>query len=163
MKDTKTAREKKKKSAAKKKTTGIPAKKLKKPVTNKAKSAARKKTKGPVGGKIKTAARKNIMKTAAGKPTRAAGKKTKQAVKAKTKNPVKPQPVEEKITHGEDLHLIPVEGEIHPIGADEANRLENIFQKREEVTLQQENRKVKDALGSRKNLIKNFRIPRHKG
>jgi hypothetical protein len=163
MKDTKTAREKKKKSAAKKKTTTIPAKKLKKPVTNKAKSATRKKTKGPAEVKTKSAAKKNVRKTAAGKPTRAAGKKTKQLVKAKTKSPVKTPPVEEKITRGEDLHLIPVEGEIHPIGADEANRIENLFQNREEVALQQENRKVKDALGSRKNLIKNFRIPRHKG
>lgn len=161
MKDTKSDSKKKRKSAAKKKRNSIPAKKLKKPVKKK-KSVARKKVKVSAKAKTKSVARKNVRKVTAGKPKRAVRKKTKQPLKAETKSPVNTPLVEEKITQGEDLHLIPVEGEIRTIDVDEAHRLENIFQKREDVTLQQENQKVKHALGSRKNLIKNIRIPRHK-
>jgi|GEM_PF-5593206 len=162
MKDTTTSGKKKRKSAAKKKTNSIPSKKLKKPVKNRAKSVAGKKAKESAEKKTKSVAKQQVRKTTAGKPKRAAGKKTKKPFKAKTKSPVMTPLVDEKIIHGEDLHLIPVEGEIHPIDTGESHRIENLFQNREEVTLQQENRKVKDALGSRKNLKKNFRITRHR-
>ena len=162
MKDTTKDSKKKRKSTAKKKTNSNPSEKLKTPVKKRAKSVAGKKTKGSAEAKTKSGAKKNVRKTAAGKPTRAVRTKTKKSFKPKTKSPVKTPVVEEKITHGEDLHLIPVEGEIHPIDAVEAHRIENLFQNREEVTLQEENRKVKDALGSRKNLTKNFRLTRRR-
>ena len=153
MKNTKTDSNKKRKIASKKKTTD-PAKK-KKPVTKKVVSAAGKKAKGPAEAKKKSPAKKYVKKTASGKQKRTTSKKTKIPVKAPA--------VEENITRGEDLHLIPVAGEIQHIGSDEANHLETLFQNREKVTLHQENRKVNDALGSRKNLIKYIRVPRNKG
>lgn len=158
MKNKTTNSEKKRKGAAKKKTNSIPTNKLKRPVKNKAKSVAGKKAKESAESKRKSVAKRSVRKTTAVIPKAAVRKKTKKLLKQNTKSPVKTPLVEEKITHGEDLHLIPVEGEIHPIDTVEANRIENLFQNREEVTLHQENRKVKDALGSRKNLTKNFRI-----
>lgn len=162
MKDTKIRRKNKSKSSSKKKTNSVSAKKLKRPAKKKAKSVTGKKVKESAKAKTKSAAKKNVRKISVDKPKVAVGKNTKKSIKPKTKIPVKTPIVEEKITHGEDLHLIPVEGEIHPIDSVESHRIENLFQNREEVTLQQENQKVKNALGSRKNLTRNFRIIRHK-
>ena len=127
---------KKAKAAAKKKVKAAPAKKAKKAVKKKAM---------PVAKKVKRAA-KSKAKPAARKKAKAPAKSTAKRV-AKKKTTL---PDTEVLTRGEDLHLIPKPGEEHPIGTEEAHRIENNFHNREEVAFRQENQKIKDSLATRK-------------
>ena len=55
--------------------------------------------------------------------------------------------------HGKNLHFIPEHnGNTHPITTLEAHKKENIFHHKEEVALQQENKKRRDSLPSRKTM-----------
>jgi hypothetical protein len=58
----------------------------------------------------------------------------------------------EKITHGDDLHLIPVPGEIQELRTPEIHQIENTFHHKEEVAFHQENQRMKEAMSSRKNI-----------
>jgi hypothetical protein len=91
---------------------------------------------------------------------------TKSRIKKENKKPVNEKIPDsiiessrtEPITHGEGLHFIPLQGQAHPVSPIEAHQAERIFHHREETTLHQENRKVKEAMASRKNAKRYYRI-----
>jgi len=116
--------------------------------------AKKKATKSPAKKKTKTVAKAKVKSPAKKETKAAAPKKAKRikTVKAKTKASVPTPVVTEKITHGDDLHLIPVHGEIHETGTAEIRHLENTFHHKEEVAFHQENRRMKEAMSSRKNI-----------
>ena len=88
-----------------------------------------------------------------------AGNKAINSSKKEGKKVYKNKSTSEKMTHGEDLYLIPVQGEIHPVRTKEAHKVENIFHQREEVALHQENQKVKLAMSSRKSSKRIYHHP----
>ena len=134
---------KKSKAAAKKKAKAAPVKKAKKAVSKKVKAVA-KKIKPAAKSKAKPAARKKAKAPAKSKAKQVAEKKTTI-------------PDTELLTRGEDLQFIPQPGEAHPIGTEEAHRIENRFHNREEVAFRQENRKIKESLTRRGKGSKGYR------
>ncbi len=120
---------------------GIEKKKIQRVALKPAKKATKKKPEPVVKRKVK-------------KP---AELQTKSRAKHRVKTPVTQLPVAETL-HGEDLHLIPVEGEIQIINAEKVAQRENIFHHNQEVAFHQENQKMKAAMSSRKNAKRIYRI-----
>ena len=133
---------KKTEGAAKKKAKSLEEKKIKRTSTNKAKIVGKKKAKRSVKKESKSVNRKGI----------------KKSTKAKAKAPVIESSSPEIITHGEDLHFIPEKKAAHPVTAIENHQLENRFHQQEEVALHQELKKVKDAMATRRNAKRYFRV-----
>lgn len=129
--------------ATKKKAKAATASKAKKPAAKKTvkakavKKAASKKAAGPVKKKAaKQAAKKATAIPVKNKTKVKAKAKTSTKTTAKKEREIKPKtPV---ITHGEDLHLIPVQGEIHPARRDEAQLLEKQFRHNQQIAWQRE-------------------------
>ncbi len=65
-------------------------------------------------------------------------------------------PIEE--ARGEDQNYIPDAGDVKPVNAFQIHNFENVFHHREEVTMHQENNKVKAARSSRKNDKRTYRM-----
>jgi len=126
----------------------IAVKKAKKPAKSIAKPVAVKKTKKPAKSLAKTVAVKKLNKPA--------------KRKEKAKSPVSAAPVNETITHGEDLHLIPAPGELHPIRTLETHQLENTFHHKEEVAFQREKQKMIQGNTIRRIAKRVFRNPGHR-
>ncbi|HLP19586.1 MAG TPA: hypothetical protein VK174_04765, partial [Chitinophagales bacterium] len=78
--------------------------------------------------------------------------KSKQIKDFKPKTPV--------ITHGEDMHLIPVQGEIHPARRDDAPLLEKQFRHNQQIAWQREQQLMRQ-MQSQTAAKKVFRTPRH--
>ena len=115
---------------------------------------AKKKTKGAAATKTKSAVKKITKKVVTKKSAKGAiGKKTKKSVpsgksKVKVKSlPVK-SPVTPIVTHGDDLHLIPVKGEIHPARTGEAPQFEKAFKHNEETALHMEQQRAKQIMAT---------------
>ncbi|MCX6274403.1 MAG: hypothetical protein NTV09_04265 [Bacteroidetes bacterium] len=160
----------------------IPAKrKAKVVVPKKSKTPARVKAKLAVKKKIKTPARRKATNTKAVQPKISVRKKAevigskkikKAAVKTTgvtdkekfqldgtiTQNPVTAPPQTGVVTLGDDLHFIPGKGETHPVNTLEAHQIEINLHHHEEVAMHQENQKMKQAMASRKNAKRNYRI-----
>ena len=125
---------------------------------------AKKKTKGDAASKAKSAVKKITKKVAAKKSAkRKAGKKAKKSIaKPKTKRTVVKSPVTPITTHGEDLYLIPITGEIHPARIGEAKQFEKMFKHNEETTLHMEQQRAKQIMATNRGGGKRiFKNPRH--
>ncbi len=122
------------------------------PLANKAKSIVKKKIVSPTANKAKSIKKKKIGSSAKNSTKSLTEKKLKTPIKKKTKSIVKEIKKEfPKVKiHGEDLHFIHGKGENHPRTTLEVHKAENVFHHQEEVALHQENKKVKDAMPSRK-------------
>jgi uncharacterized protein YdaT len=162
----KNGKKKKTKIVAKKKTKIVAKKKVKTVVRAKARKPAKAKAKTPVVKTVVTkkrarsknpyfipvasSAEKKIKTSSENNPKSVVATKSKRPAKAETETPIVEIPVIPKITHGDDLHFIPVQGETHPVRNEEARKVENIFHNREEVAFHQENQRVKQSLSTRK-------------
>ncbi len=130
---------------------------------------AKKKTKGVAASKAKSTIKKITKKIVAKKSTKGTkAKNTKGGIpsgkiKVKAKSLFVKPPVTPIITHGDDLHLIPVTGEIHPARTGEAPKFEKAFKHNEETALHMEQQRAKQIMattrGGRGKRI--FRNPRH--
>lgn len=111
--------------------------------------ASKKTAKSPTAAKAKPAARK------------IAPKKNKAKAKPQQQKKIEEQqqtPSTPVLSHGPDLHLIPVKGEIHPARTEEAPQFEKAYQHNENVALHQEQQRVKQIVsGSGKRFFKNPR------
>jgi len=142
---------KKAKRVAKKITKKISGKKIKPSVKGKTKKAVVKKIKSPVKSKAKITATKKIRSTSKNKTTPVVRNKSINPAHEQVHNTVTEHSLPDLITHGENLHFIPEPGEAHPVTPMESHQAERIFHHREEVALNQENQKVKEALANRRN------------
>ena len=118
-------------------------KKIEKPATVKAKGPAKKKSKGSSGKKI--VAVKKSAKAVAGKKTKS---KAKASPKHSAKSKREKKPITPILSHGSDLHLIPVTGEIHPARTGEANQFEREFKHNEETALHSEQQRAKQVMAN---------------
>jgi hypothetical protein len=139
-------------------------KKSKKAVSRKAvgkritkKTAKKAVKKGPAKGKATRASAISRKKNKIGR--KSASNKSSQVKVSKKNSEQRSRELlsVEPLTHGDDLHLIPVTGEINPQQKQDSKQHEKIFRQREEVQLNQENMKAKQALATRKNIKTNFR------
>jgi len=124
-------RKEKKKSAA-----------LKKPAT---------KSKGKLLSKV---VGKIVGKKAAKNPTKQATKKSNKRAKPQSRK----KPLTPVLSHGPDLHLIPVTGEIHPARKEEATLIEQGYKHNEEVALHREQQRAKQILAATNKRV--FKTPR---
>jgi len=149
-------------SSGKTKTTVAASKKAKKTAGTKTKSTLRAKAKRVVKKKkakprVAAVAKRKIKIASKNKAKSVHQAKAPTSVKASSIPPAEEIRVAPKITHGEDLHLIPVAGEIHPVRIDDANKVERIFHHDEEVAFHRENQRVKESMSTRKSSKPIFR------
>ena len=128
------------------------------PKKSKPKKVAKRTVKGKANPSRTRVAKKKAKSAGSKRPKRSATLKTKTPVKAKRK-PGKAKrkaavekvpPVIEQVLPGEDLKLIPKAGDVHPVGLEEAKRVEHFVHHHQEVAFRQENQKIKQALAIRK-------------
>lgn len=104
--------------------------------------------------KAKSSAKKTVSKAKnevekAGAKAKAAVKKAGKAIKQKAKAVARDT---EKLSHGKDMYLIPVKGEIHPARINERKQFEKNFKHNAEVAMHQEQQKVKAILSRSNNM-----------
>lgn len=153
----------------------VAAKKVAKPVKNKAKNVSASKAivtaKSPAKvitkKKVKSAVQKKAKPAEANQsPVTIETRKNKTVSKKIKKEPkevaddsfiINPLiPIEE--AKGEDQNYIPDAGDVKPVNAFQIHNFENVFHHREEVTMHQENNKVRAAKSSRKNDKRTYRM-----
>ena len=151
----------KKKTPAKSKAKRTTVKKVARPAKRKISSrskkvttASKRKVTGKVGAKV--TARRPGRKATAVQAVRPKRKRIVRSVKKGIKVPVATSSATE-VTHQErGLKPVPGKGGMHPIW--ETTAIEQGIQHKDEVAFRQENMKVKDALASRKNLKRTYRM-----
>lgn len=123
--------------ATKKKTKAIASSKAKKVTATKTVNKALKKTAKKSGVKKVTA------------PSKKAALKKKRTLYKPQSTPI--------LTHGEDMYLIPVVGEIHPARKEEAPLLEKAYKHNTEVAFHQEQQRMKQIISKTRGVFKNPR------
>ena len=147
----------KSKTPARVKSKLVEKKKIKTPVRRKATNTKAIAPKISVRKKAEVIGSKKIKKAAV-KTTGVTDKEKFQLDGTITQNPVAAPPQTGVVTLGDDLHFIPGKGETHPVNTLEAHRIEINLHHHEEVAIHQENLKMKQAMASRKNAKRNYRI-----
>ena len=145
----------------KKKKAKSPARKQSKSVTKKSiKAKAKKKVTASTKKKAKTPARKKVSLVTSRK-TKAQQKKTSKIRKPKMETPPAEIQVPEVVKHDEVMPATPISNVVQPDPVEKNKILENQFENRAEVIMNQENQRVKSAMANRQATRRVFHTQRH--